>query len=95
MQSHSQGPCLQNDTNDMLRQTQRCKEFLQFNELDLLLKKHTRQTRDSSSCIDVFITSTPNLFKSLRVLKTALSDHYPIAGIMNFRTPDNRDALVD
>ena len=81
MQNHSQGPCLQNDTNDMRRQTQRFKEFLQFNELDLLLKKHTRQTRGSSSCIDVLITSTPNLFKSSRVLKTALSDHYPVAGI--------------
>ena len=53
--------------NGTLRQTQRFKEFLRFNELDLRIKEPTsRRTRVSPFCIDVLITSTPNLSKSSR-----------------------------
>ena len=68
--------------NISLKQTETLSEFLMVNGLNQLIRKTTRETNNSKSLLDVLITSTPCLFEKTGVLSTALSDHYPIFGIL-------------
>ena len=53
------------------------------NELEQLIKEPTRVTSTTSTLIDVLITSTPRLFKRAGAINIALSDRYPIYGVMH------------
>ncbi|XP_028405309.1 uncharacterized protein LOC114527813 [Dendronephthya gigantea] len=68
--------------NSTLRQTERLLEFTMVNELEQLIKQPSRVTPTTSTLIDVLITSTPSLFNEAGVINIALSDHYPIYGVM-------------
>lgn len=65
------------------RQNARLVEFLAANELTQMVTEPTRVTNNSSSLLDVLITSRPDQFKDVGFLDITLSDHYPIYGVMN------------
>ena len=48
-----------------------------------MVTEPTRVTNNSSSLLDVLITSRPDQFKDVAILDITLSDHYPIYGVMN------------
>ena len=54
--------------------TNLCKEL----NLMQVIKSPTRMTATSESLIDVLLVSNPKLTKSRGVIKTLISDHYPV-----------------
>ena len=65
-----------------LAQTKRALQFLDVNGLHQLITANTRHSENSSTLIDVLITSTPGIFSRTGVLETSLSDHLLIYGVM-------------
>ena len=48
-----------------------------------MVTEPTRVTNNSSSLLDVLITSRPDQFKDFGILDITLSDHYPTYDVMN------------
>ena len=68
--------------NDSLPQTWALKEFLDIYKLTLLVCEPPRSTIASQPLLDLIITSSPQLFSSVGVFQSEISDDFPIYGSM-------------
>jgi exonuclease III len=66
-----------------LVQTQRAMEFMEANDLSLLISSPTRHSLTCSTLLDLIITSTPAIFSRVGVLQNSLSDHFPVYGVIH------------
>ena len=74
--------------NDSLPRTRALKEFLDIYKLTEIVCEPTRWTKTSQSLLDLIITSSPQLFSSVRVFHSVISDRFPIYGSM--KTSDHK-----
>ena len=61
------------------------------NQLRQLINEPTRSTRTSNALTDLIITSTPGLFTSTGVIKSTISDQFPIYGVLCSTNNENRN----
>lgn len=63
------------------------KEFCTSFNLTQLISQPTRVTANSSTLLDVIVTTSPNLVTQSDVICTAISDHFPVIATLNLKKP--------
>ena len=66
-------------------------DFIERNDLEQLNTETTRSTGTSSTLLDLLITSAPHSFMSAEVIKSGVSDHFLIYGVLSTKSKQAKE----
>ena len=62
-------------------------DFCTMFNLSQMISKPTRVTRDSSSLLDVILTTNPHQVIQTTILQNSISDHFTISALLRLKAP--------